>query len=394
MKKYMVMGLLLSLSIPAFAIDWPNYRGVKYDGASPETDWQVWTESGPKVLWQSSIGTGFSSIVVANGAGFSMGNTGIQDVVWCFNVQTGQEIWRHLYDEPIEAKLYEGGPNATPTVVDNKVYTVSRTGKLFCLEAATGKVVWQRDLVKEHGIKLPDWGISSSPLVIDGVIYLNAGTLGMALKASDGSLVWLNGTDEAGYATVVPFKNNLIVLGAKHVAVVQASNGKVLDQAEWPTRYGINAADPIVVEDEIFVSSGYNYGCGLFRWTGRKMEEIYRNKNMMTQCYGAVFHQGFVYGFSGQVGGSGKLTCLELKTGEVKWAQEGLGTGTVLLAGDKLIALGEKGKLVMGTVSPQGYQELAAAQVLNDKCWTVPVLSEGLLLARDAQGTLVCLDLR
>lgn len=92
--------------------------------------------------------------------------------------------------------------------------------------------------------------------------------------------------------------------------------------------------------------------------------------------------------------GHGKLTCLELKTGEVKWAQDGLGTGTPLLAGDKLIVLGEQGKLVVISASPQECQELASAQVLTKRCWTVLVLSEGKFWVRDAPGHLLCLGLQ
>ncbi len=42
----------------------------------------------------------------------------------------------------------------------------------------------------------------------------------------------------------------------------------------------------------------------------------------------------------------------------------------------------------------RGFEPIAEAQVLTGKCWTVPVLANGLLYCRNAAGDVVCLDLR
>ena len=123
-----------------------------------------------------------------------------------------------------------------------------------------------------------------------------------------------------------------------------------------------------------------------------KVTEIYSNRNMRNQCNSSVLWKGHVYGFDGQVGGSGSLACLDLETGQVKWAQRGLGTGSLMLADGKLIVLGEKGKLAIVEATPNGYKELASAQILEGKCWTVPVLANGRVYARNAAGDLVCVN--
>jgi len=108
-----------------------------------------------------------------------------------------------------------------------------------------------------------------------------------------------------------------------------------------------------------------------------------------------VLWKGHVYGFDGQVGGrGGKLACIDIKTGQVKWAQGGLGTGSLMLADGKLVVLGEKGKLAIVEASSAGYKELASSQILTGKCWTVPVLANGRVYARNAAGDLVCVDVR
>ena len=80
--------------------------------------------------------------------------------------------------------------------------------------------------------------------------------------------------------------------------------------------------------------------------------------------------------------------------GKIQWSHGGLGTGSLMMAGDKLIVLGEYGKLVIAEASPDDYKELASAQILEGKCWTMPVLANGRIYARNAEGRLVCLDVR
>ena len=127
----------------AGATDWPNYRGPDHNGITKETDWKSdWGDSGPKVLWKKSIGMGFSSMAVADGRVYTMGNQGkTKDVVNCFDAATGEEKWTHSYLCPLEPKYYEGGTLGTPTVDGERVYTLSKMGSLYCLNNADGKVI-------------------------------------------------------------------------------------------------------------------------------------------------------------------------------------------------------------------------------------------------------------
>jgi hypothetical protein len=59
-----------------------------------------------------------------------------------------------------------------------------------------------------------------------------------------------------------------------------------------------------------------------------------------------------------------------------------------------LLVLGETGNLAFGPASPKGFKPIAAGRVLNGRCWTVPVLSNGRIFARNAAGDLVCVDAR
>jgi outer membrane protein assembly factor BamB len=393
----LVLGVFAIVCSTAQAADWPNYRGPNYNGISSETGWSAsWPEGGPKVLWKAAIGTGFASMAVSDGKVYAMGNIDDKDFLYCFDAATGREVWKKSYPCPLYAKMHEGGPCATPTVEGDSVYTLSKDGDAIRFKAATGEVVWHKKLNKELGLKYPRWHFSSSPLVAGDLVIYNAGTYGIALNKADGGTVWQSGKSASGYTTGVPYKiagqKGVVMAVCKELVGLNPATGKVMWKFPWKTSYDINAADAIIAGDTVFISSGYNKGCALLKISGGDVTKIWQNKNMRNQINCSVLWEGHIYGFDGQVDGSGKLTCLDLATGEKKWSQGGMGTGSLMLADGKLIVLGEKGKLVIAEASPAGYKELASAKILTGKCWTTPVLANGRIYARNTAGQLVCVD--
>lgn len=401
--KLVMVLVFLSFYITAFstaaAADWPNWRGPNYNGVSSETGFLTsWPKEGPKVLWKASIGTGFSSMAISKGRVYAMGNIKNSDILYCFDANNGTEIWKQSYPCPLLDKNHEGGPSATPMVDGDAVYVFSKNGDCLRFEAATGKIVWQKNITKELELKQPTWYFASSPFIIDNLIILNAGSMGTALNKTDGSLVWENGRGVSGYTTAVPFTTGgqkcVVLVGAREIFGLIVANGKIIWKTSWKTSYDINAADPIILDDTMFVSSGYSTGCALFKIGPEGLTEIWQNKNIRNHFNSSVLWDGFIYGFDGQAGGGGQLVCLDYKTGLTKWARKGFGTGSLMLADGKLIILSEDGKLVIAEASPQEYKELASAKILTGKCWTVPVLANGRIYARNANGQLVCIDVK
>ena len=398
--KGYVQALVFGLSISAIgtgfystaeAADWPNYRGPNYNGISNETGWSAtWPEGGPKVLWEKSIGKGFASMAISNGRVYATGNIKDNDILYCFDAETGEEIWKKSYPCPLYKKNHEGGPSATPTVDGNAIYTFSKDGDAIRFNAATGQIVWHKKLNKELGFKHPTWYFASSPFIIDNMVILNAGSRGIALNKTDGSVIWKSGKDPTGYATAVPFtvgnQKCVAMFAAREVVGMVAATGKIVWQFSWETKYEANVGDPIIFGNLVFISSGYNQGCALLKIEGSNVTEVWQNKNMRNHFNSSVQWKGHIYGFDEKT-----LRCLD-SNGQVKWSQQGLGKGSLMLADGKLIILGEKGKLVTAQASPEGFKELASAQILTGRCWTVPVLANGRIYARNAVGQLVCVD--
>ena len=80
-----------------------------------------------------------------------------------------------------------------------------------------------------------------------------------------------------------------------------------------------------------------------------------------------------------------------LGSGEIKWKQN-IGGGALIAAGGHLLALNERGELIVAEASPTAYRELARAQVLGGHCWVAPAVADGKIYCKNNQGTLVCLD--
>jgi outer membrane protein assembly factor BamB len=410
-----ILVLLIALMTDcAVADDWPNWRGPQHNGISSEPNWiGDWPACEPIILWEQQVGTGFSSIVVADGRLYTMGNsdrivetqdggsrTGVSrkleqmDEVFCLDPNTGEILWIHEYPSPLTPNLYEGGPSATPTIADSNVYTFSKQGIAYCLDANDGAVLWQKDLVADYGMRVPTYGFAGSPYVDANLVIYNAGTHGMALHAADGTLAWETGSSRAGYSTPVPFdleeQRFVVLMGERTFAAVQTQTGEVLWEHPWVTQYNANIPDPIVDSNLVFVSTGYQEGSALFDVATGQVTELWFQKNMQTWLNTSVLWQGYLYGPND----NGKtLTCVERDTGWIIWTQSGFGNGSVMLADGKLIALSEDGELCIVEASPAGYREFGKGRILTGKCWTVPVLANGKIYARNALGHLVCVEL-
>ncbi|HEY5706210.1 MAG TPA: PQQ-binding-like beta-propeller repeat protein [Terrimicrobiaceae bacterium] len=381
----------------ATAVEWPQWRGVNRDGISTEKISPAsWGKDGPKKFWKKEVGIGASSVAVREGRLYTMGNNGDIDVVFCLDATTGAEIWRHTYPQPLGPRQFEGGPAGTPTIDGDKVYTLSHEGDLFCLSAASGKVLWSKNLQRDFGGNRQRWGYAGSPLVDGGLVIVDSGgesASTVALDKTTGTLKWKSGNDSAGYSSPIGFD----LAGTRCIAVfkgdalvgLNAANGQELWRYPWKTSYDVNAPTPIVFGDKILITSGYGTGCALLQVRPGKAIEIWRNKNMRSQLASPVLVQGYIYGIDGNVGG-GELRCLDLEDGKIKWKQN-IGGGTLIAAGGHLLALSERGELIVVEASPTSYREVARTQVLGGHCWVTPAVANGKIYCKNNQGTLVCL---
>jgi outer membrane protein assembly factor BamB len=320
-----------------------------------------------------------------------MGNTDKTDTVYCLDANTGAEIWKYSY--PCIYIQDRNGPASTPTIDGKYVYTLSREGHLFCFNANSGEVIWSKNMQKDFGAKPPEWYFSCSPLVIDKMLIVDVG-ITLALNKSNGNLVWKTKDYGCAYSSPNTFKQGnmlkLVVFNASGLVILDTNNGNELSQFSWKSDYDQSIVEPIISGDNIFISSAYNgdRGCAMLDVSKEQPSVVWQNKNMKNYFHRCVLWKGYLYGYDE----SAELRCVDFQTGEVKWAQRGLGRTPLMLADGKLIIMTEKGDLIIAEASLDGYKQIAKAKVLDGLCWTMPILFNGKIYCRNHEDNLVCLD--
>jgi outer membrane protein assembly factor BamB len=385
-------------------LDWPGWRGPRRDGHSRETGLHLdWRDEEPPVLWRVKIGDGFGSMAVAAGRVYTQFQADQQEVAGCWDAQTGTELWRHEYDAIFKDR-FGAGPRSTPVVAGDAVFTVGATGILHCLDAAKGKVRWRKDLCEAFNVGLPAWAFAFSPLVVgDLVLIVPGGTQGNAIAAldrSDGRIIWKHLDVGGGYSSPIlaelSGQRQAIFFTAFGLVSVVPETGRELWRHEWRTDHDANIATPIVIQDYVFISSGYNAGCALIRvakgedkWT---VSEVYRHKRMQNHFSSSIYHNGYIYGAHE----AGNLVCLKMTapTERARWVERDFGRANLILVDEHLIVFGENGLLAVAQATPVNFAEKGRMQLFDQRlCWSAPALADGRLYVRDRRE-MVCLDLR
>jgi outer membrane protein assembly factor BamB len=398
--QWLQVAVIMGVATAA-AGDWPHFRGPTQDGISTESGWQAnWAGGAPTIAWERKLGIGAASVAVAGDRVVTLGNKANRDYVTCLAAVSGEVIWEVNYPCKFETRQFEGGPAATPTIADGRVFTLSHDGQLHCFSLADGSRIWRKMLRHDFGGKMPRWKYAGSPLVVDGKLIVDSGGTGastLMLNAADGSKIWGAGDDGAGYACPVIAgtgeARQILMFKAKHLVALRFSDGTELWRIPWKTSYDVNASTPTVRGDRLFVSSGYKDGrAALFDISGAQPRELWRNDEMRTKMSSCVVIGDAAYGVS-EKGRS--LLCLNLADGSVRWRQKGFGAnGTLIAADGKLIVLGDSGELAIGTPTAAGFNVLSRGKVLDKRCWVAPVLANGRIYCKNNVGRLVCVDVR
>ncbi|WP_395742032.1 PQQ-binding-like beta-propeller repeat protein [Prosthecobacter sp.] len=418
-RTHLTTALGLALATTAFSADstdWGTFRGPSGNGIVPALANAKWSL---KQVWKHPTHNGFSSFAVAGGkvytlvTGESEGNSG--EMLTCLDEKNGKELW----SKPLSVvPKYDGGGDSgtpdnkggdgsrsTPVVNGGKVYAIDSMLHVFCFDAATGKPVWDHDVMKDNAGVQIKWENAASPVIDGDVLLLAGGGAGQALIGLDkntGKVLWKGEDDKMTHATPVLADilgvHQAIFFTQTGLVAVNPQKGDVLWRAPFPYKVS-TAASPVVYQDIVYCSAGYGVGAGAFKISksGDKLEatQIWRREN---QCFNhwstPVVKDGYLYGmFSFKEYGAGPLACVDIRTGEDKWAEKGFGPGQVILAGDKIIATSDKGEIVVVEASPDKYKEVARKDVLDGKVWSYPILANGKIFARSTvEG--VCLDVK
>ena len=400
------------------ADNWPQYNGPVSNRVSTESIVVPFTEAPARIeQWKIDTSTGFSSFVVADGIAFTLIRRKIleedREVCLAINADTGQELW----SQPLALSKYNGGgdagapdnrggdgPRSTPSFSDGKAYVLDAQLGLHCFDAGNGRPIWYNDVANEYQSRLVRWQNAASPLVEGDAIYLAGGGKGQSLLAfhkETGELLWKGQSDEMTHVTPIAATihgvRQIIYLMQSGLVAVTPQTGKVIWRQEFPFSTS-TAASPVVYKDIVYCSAGYGVGAGAYQINkddnGFESEELWRKPNKLVNHWSTpVCKHGFLYGIYGfKKYGKAPLQCVDITTGEVQWSTKGFGAGNCILVGNVIVALSDRGEIVLVEARPDKYAEIYKADILEGKCWSSPSFSGGRVYVRSTlQGA--CLNL-
>jgi len=432
---------LLLLGAPTLADDWPQWRGPNRDAVWRETGIVEVLPAKPKYVWRVPVGGGFAGPAVADGRVFVLDRVLSKDEgdpvnkwnvtdpveggerILCLDQRTGQPLWRHQY--PCRYQIsYPSGPRATPTISDERAYTVGAMGDLLCLDVETGNVLWSKNYVRDFGTTINPWGMTAAPL-IDGerVILLVGGADGacvFALDRKSGREIWRSlDAEDPGYSSPILIEaggtRQLIVWNSLGVYSLDPNTGTVYWSHPYETKMAHSVATPVYDPERrlLFVSSFFQ-GPRMLQlapdrpdakllWRGYSESELPANTDKI-HCLMSTpaFFDNHLFG----VDSYGMLRCLELDegnriwetldaTGEARWSNAFL-----IRHEDRFFLFNEKGELILARLKASGYEDISRMKLLEPTLkmrrrqvvWSHPAFADRCIFARNDQE-IVCVDL-
>jgi outer membrane protein assembly factor BamB len=402
-QQYLAESASTNIPVPTATLltlepgDWPGFRGPNRDsrltGVRIATDWKTHP---PRLLWRHRVGPGWSSFAVVGTRAYTQEQHGSNELVVCYDVNTGNRIWVHSDAARFSEDIGGPGPRATPTFHEGRIYAQGAAGHLNCLDAATGQVVWSRDIVADSGAKVPQWGYAASPLVADKVVTVFAGAADgksvLGYQASTGELAWSAGEGQYSYASTQLTRlggvEQVLFASDTGVTAFQPADGKVVWKYDWPleTMMARIVQPALLGETDLLIGSPFGKGTRRVRfkrdadrWSDQR---IWESPAISPYFNDFVIQANHLYGFEGSF-----FTCVGLEDGKRRWKERGYGNGQVLLLTDQnlLLVLSEKGEVALVEANPERRTEVARFQAITGKTWNHPVLAHNKLLVRNGE---------
>jgi outer membrane protein assembly factor BamB len=390
-----VAGCVASLGMAAGAVgaDWPQWRGPNAEAKVSDFNApQTWPKE-LKQQWNVTVGSGDATPALVDGKVYVFSRQGADEITRCLDAKDGKTLWEAKYQPGVSVSGPAGqhpGPRSSPAVADGKVVTIGVSGVLSCLDAATGKLAWRQDPYKSW----PRFYTGSSPIIVDKMCIAELGGdregAILALDLSNGEPKWKAQIDGATYSTPVVASiggtKQVVAYSTQNLIGLSLADGKLLwELPEVPGRMTYNAATPIIEGDTIYVT-GQGKGTSAVRIEKAgdhfKPRELWANAELSSGFSTPILKDGLLYGLSSKA----SFFCLDARTGKKLWTSpprpRERGFGSLVDAGSVILALTPSADLLVLKPNDKQYTELASIKVPDAQPYAYPVVSGNRLLIK------------
>lgn len=392
---HLIVGcvLLSACTQMAFATegsDWLQWRGSNRDSVAAATPvWPKTLDEGTLVEdWSVPLAPSYSGPIVLGKRVFTTETKDkAREVVYAFDRDTGSELWKTGWDGAMQVPFFamENGSwiRATPACDGKRLFVAGMRDVLVSLDVETGKQLWQVDFMERYGTTLPGFGFASSPLVVGEHVYVQASQSLVKVEAATGKSAWRSAIGAGGQYDS-PFSSPIFAkIGGRDLLVVQTretlkgiepASGKELWSQEIQAFRGMNILTPTVYNDSVFTSA--HSGKGQL-WSvsipsdsessdsETKLAEKWENKAQAYMSSPVVIGEHLYLHLRNQ-----RFCCIDLKTGKETWRTKPYGKYWSMIAqGDQILALDERGKLLLIRANPAEFELLGEREVSGDSTW-------------------------
>jgi outer membrane protein assembly factor BamB len=423
----LVMSAVLGAAEPKASPHWPQFRGPHGQGVSAEKglpdDWSATRN----VLWKTPIpGRGHSSPVVWGDRIFLTtaiegevvpGAKGVKHVmdgqdfvhpqgvgddrrhtfkVLALDARDGRILWEKLAHEglPYDTRHKRGSFASQTPVTDGKlVYAFfGSEGLLFAYEL-DGRLAWKANL---GGIATVGVGFGTSPVLYGDVIILQCDedngdkSFITALDKKTGREVWRVARKvQVSWATPVLVRaggrDELVTSGTEWIIAYAPSTGAELWRAKGLSSNAVPS--PVVVGDVVVVSAGYPEKLAMGIRAGGSGDISDTPRVLWKYTKGTAYvpspiaYGGYVY----LVTDKGILTCLDARTGEVKYEGGRVPIPATLMASP----VAYDGKILLSSMEGDTFvikagpvHEVLRTNTLGEAIAASPAISRGRIFIR------------
>lgn len=356
----LVVGWVCLGSASSAGSNWPQWRGPDSRGISDETGIPVEWSAAKNIQWKTAIpGRGHSSPIVWEKRVFltsaiegpvvpgkkapkhMMGSEEFVHPDWtgsdrsytlkvvCVNAENGKIMWEQTaYDGPVYDHRHRKNTYASPTPATDGRYVYAFFGSegMYCYDFA-GKLIWKVSL---GGIPQLGMGPGTSPVLFRNLVILvcdydlGDGSFVTALDKRTGKEVWrVSRKTRSSWATPVLVRHDqrteLIVSGAETVYSYDPESGKEIWRCKGVESHAIPS--PVVGHDMVFLSAGSQAKRALAVRLGgtgdltNTANIVWRYDKGTAYVPSPILYGDYLYLMTDR----GLLTCLDAKTGDVKY---------------------------------------------------------------------------